>query len=115
MTTPSYVYVWRYQVRPDRIADFERVYGPDGEWIALFRQASGYHSTRLLHDRDHTGWFMTVDTWESAAAFDAFRHAYSDEFDALDRQCEHLTLSETFVGRFQDIGPVLDNVAEDVA
>jgi hypothetical protein len=31
-----YTYIWEYQVRPDRVDEFERLYGPQGEWSGLF-------------------------------------------------------------------------------
>ena len=40
--------VFSYEVRD--AAEFERVYGPDGEWAQFFRDGTGYIGTELLHD-----------------------------------------------------------------
>src|SRR6187397_611903 len=36
-------------------AEFERVYGPDGEWAAFFRDGRGYIGTELLRDVEQHG------------------------------------------------------------
>ena len=100
----QYVYVWTFEVRPEHVAEFERAYGPEGEWVALFRRGPGYRSTRLLRDRERSGRYVTIDAWESAAAFEAFRREHAAAFESLDRRCEGLTLRETLVGRFESVG-----------
>lgn len=99
-----YTYVWEYHVRPDRVPDFVREYGPEGAWVALFRQAPGYVSTDLYRDRDDPGRFLTVDTWESEQAHQAFRRRFADAFARLDAACEALTIRETPLGRFDRVG-----------
>ena len=100
MAQNTYVYVWSFDVLPDNVENFERVYGAEGEWVELFRGAAGYRSTTLLRDRERPGRYLTIDTWESAAAFDAFRAANAAAFEALDRACEGLSATESLIGRF---------------
>ena len=45
-----YTIMWRFTVKAARRADFERHYGADGTWAALFRQGAGYLGTTLLRD-----------------------------------------------------------------
>ena len=99
-----FTYLWRFDVRAEHIAEFERIYGPDGNWVALFRGGEGYRSTQLLADCENAGRYLTVDSWDSAAAYDAFRAAHALEFAALDEHCERLTASETLIGRYETIG-----------
>jgi hypothetical protein len=40
--------LWRYRVKPEHRGDFERAYGPDGDWANLFRRHPGYLGTELL-------------------------------------------------------------------
>jgi GNAT superfamily N-acetyltransferase/heme-degrading monooxygenase HmoA len=95
-----YVYAWEYRVRPEATTEFERVYGPAGDWVALFRRAPGYLETRLLRDLSAPGRYVTIDRWRCAADFRAFRARFAAEFEALDRRCELLTLDERPLGRF---------------
>jgi len=96
----SYMYCWEYRVRPEAVAEFERVYGADGDWVALFRRAAGYLGTELYRDLEAPGRYLTIDLWESEDACRAFRTRFAAEFEALDRRCEALTLEEREIGRF---------------
>jgi len=101
---PGYAYIWEYIVREDRVAEFEHAYGGDGDWVALFRRAPGYLRTVLHRDRRDPHRYVTVDYWESAEAWEAFRTAMSAEFEVIDAQCEDYTLEEREIGVFDSIG-----------
>jgi heme-degrading monooxygenase HmoA len=100
----GYIYIWEYAVRPERLADFERAYGPDGPWVALFRRAPGYVRTELFRDRDVAHWYLTIDYWVSAEAWKSFRASMSSEFEAIDGQCEMLTIEERKIARMEPVG-----------
>lgn len=89
-----YIYVWEFDVAEGRMAEFEETYGPGGAWVTLFRRAPGYRATRLVRSAEHRRRFFTLDEWDSKACYDAFRRQFADEFEALDRRCESLTVSE---------------------
>ena len=108
MTTGTFLYIWAYEVAPENRDEFRDLYGPTGRWVALFRQAHGYVDTQLLVDLDEDGRFVTIDRWESKAAFDVFRSEFAEEFDALDAHGESLTLTEVLLGEF---GPALEGPA----
>jgi heme-degrading monooxygenase HmoA len=100
MAAHGYAYVWEFIVVPGHIASFERAYGPEGDWVRLFRRAPGYLRTELLKDTSRPGRYLTVDAWESRAHFETFRAQFASEFEALDAKCEGWTLSETEIGKF---------------
>ena len=105
MANPSshsspYVYVWAFQVKPDCQGQFEKTYGPTGEWVRLFQKATGYLRTELLRDRSTPGRYLTIDYWESEVSHRQFRQEFDGNFRALDKQCEDLTESEELVGHF---------------
>ena len=95
-----YEIFWEYEVRPEQVAAFERLYGADGEWARLFRRADGYVETLLFRDTDRPTRYLTVDRWQSRAAFDAFVEATSSAYAALDRQGDALTVREHRLGAF---------------
>jgi len=95
--------IWEYRVRPERAGDFERAYGPEGDWATLFRRAPGYLRTELHRDRDDPLRFVTIDFWKSSAAWERFRADFAADYEALDAACERLTISEREVGRFGTI------------
>jgi len=99
----SYIVIWEFQVRPEKEVEFERVYGPNGEWAQLFRRAAGYIRTDLLRDREVWGRYLVLDHWDCVAHYDAFRAAHSTEYSELDQRCEAITLREVRIGNFSDL------------
>ena len=43
-----YVILWRFRPVVGQESEFERAYGPSGEWARLFRRDEGYLGTELL-------------------------------------------------------------------
>jgi heme-degrading monooxygenase HmoA len=95
----QYVVLWEFQVRRGREREFARLYGSRGQWARLFRRARGYVRTDLLRDHTHAGRYLTIDAWNSRAAYAAFRWEYRREYAALDARCEKLTVREHLLGQ----------------
>ena len=93
-----YVVIWEYQVRPGEAARFESLYGPQGEWVALFRAWPGYLATELLRGDD--GRYVTTDRWESREAYERFQQQAASEYARIDAIGDAVTLSERRVGAF---------------
>ena len=73
--------VFSYDVHD--VEQFERVYGPEGEWARFFRTGRGYIGTELLRDVEAPGRYLVIDRWESADAYNAFVAERRDEYMAL--------------------------------
>jgi len=99
-----FVYVWQFDVAAGRVDEFERAYGPGGEWVELFRRSPGYLGTELLRDRATPGRYLTVDRWRSAAERAAFLRDYAPDVAALDERCAALTEAELHLGDFDGVG-----------
>ena len=99
----SFVVIWEFQVRPEAEVEFERVYGPEGDWVQLFRRAAGYIRSELLRDREVWGRYLVLDHWDTAAQYESFHAAHSADYSALDQRCEALTLHEARVGTFSSL------------
>jgi len=50
-----YIIVWEYTVRDGHEAEFEKTYGPNGDWEQLFKQGEGYLGTDLVHTQIFPG------------------------------------------------------------
>jgi len=98
-----YACLWEFLVEPGRRPQFEQQYGPLGAWVSLFRQAPGYCGTWLLRDASDPRRFITVDRWQSAAAYQSFRSAFARQYEELDALCAGLTLQETCLGSFDEL------------
>lgn len=88
---------WRFRPAAGREAEFERVYGEDGEWASLLKRGRGYLGTDFRRADDGSGEYLTVDRWQSREAWEQFLLTYEREYDSLDRRCEALTDGEWFV------------------
>ena len=95
--------VFSYEVH--EAAEFERVYGTDGEWAEFFRQGRGYVGTELLRDVEAPGRYLVIDRWESADAYNTFvagrREEYMERVDATRFHYD----SELRFGSFETVRP----------
>lgn len=96
-----FVRIWQFRVAPDKADEFRSTYGSNGAWAALFSREIGFLGTELLHSAEHPSIFLTIDSWESPEAWAAFLRAWGDDYAALDRRCDALTISEGEIGAFQ--------------
>lgn len=101
MTAAGFIAVWEFIVEPASRAEFIGHYGPDGSWARLFRRAPGYLGTELLNDRANPLRYVTVDRWASIEDWRAFRERFGQDYAALDRRCERLTVREAALGEFE--------------
>jgi quinol monooxygenase YgiN len=96
-----YHIVWQYEVRPERLGEFEALYGASGAWSHLFRPAEGYRGTELFRDTERPTHFVTLDRWISRRAFEAYLPAVRAAYDRLDELGAELTIEEGRLGAFQ--------------
>ena len=96
-----YVILWRFRSLVGREGEFERAYGPSGEWARLFDRGEGYLGTELLRHSDDSREYLTLDRWVSRAAYETFLVRFSREYRRLDGRLEGLTEEETPLGAFE--------------
>ena len=99
----AYCSVWDFLVSPEHLAEFVAYNGPEGVWVALFRQAIGHLRTELHRDRSNPLRFITIDHWESAQAREDFRKQFAEQFEDIDRRCESFTTQEREIGQFDAV------------
>ena len=94
-----FVVIWEYEVQPGAESAFERLYGREGGWVALFREFPGYLGTELLRDTQ-PGRYLSLDRWQSEAHYDAFQEAAKPRYAELDAEGDALTVAERRIGRY---------------
>jgi heme-degrading monooxygenase HmoA len=99
-----YYIVWRFRAAEARVGAFEAAHGNDGDWARLFGRAAGYRGTALLRTAEAARSYLTIDRWESAGAWDAFKERCAAEYAALDAACAELIEEEERVGAFSEVG-----------
>ena len=92
-----FVIVWLYRVSPGREDEFRTAYGPAGPWVRLFALQTGYLGTELVITAD-VGTYLSIDRWDSEESFRQFMQSHEEEYQALDRSMDDLTLVEQHVG-----------------
>lgn len=100
MTRDVFTTIWEYEVPEARRAEFEAIYGPEGEWARLFRRASGFRETVLLRSVAAPHTYVTLDRWASRASYEEFRIVHAAAYAALDAATQGLTLAERHLGTF---------------
>jgi heme-degrading monooxygenase HmoA len=88
----THVARFAYEVAPQRRAEFEAAYGPDGEWAELFRGGAGYLGTTL--ERTAEGTYLVADSWRSQADYERFLAGNAARYEAMSRAHERLYVSE---------------------
>ena len=99
----GFVAVWQFRPKPGWEQPFLDAYGPEGIWARFFADGEGFVGTELnrnLKDRDC---YLTLDFWESKAAYDTFREAHAAEYGRIDVACEGLTSEEILIGYFERV------------
>ena len=96
-----FVTLWEFEVKSGSEELFERTYAADGEWARLFRRDAGYRGTRLLRDVGGERVYVTMDSWESRAAYEEFREKFAAEYVELDRKSDALTAGEKHLGEYE--------------
>ena len=99
----EHMVLWAFRVRPGEAAEFEQLYGPEGEWAHLFSGHEGYLQTELWRDRQDPRRYVTVDRWRSREHYERFLASSRDRYVELDARGARLTESE---GRLAALEPV---------
>lgn len=89
-----FVILWEFEVKPGSQERFQRVYGPQGDWVQLFSRDPRFRGSQLLRDPSRTHFYFTLDFWDSESAYQDFLNAHRASYLELDRATEAFTLKE---------------------
>jgi heme-degrading monooxygenase HmoA len=93
--------VFTYDVRDPE--EFERVYGPEGDWARFFGGGAGYVGTELLREVESRGRYLVVDRWDSREAYNAFVEANRAEYVRRVDETAFLYEQELRLGTFENV------------
>ena len=96
--------IWQYRVPPAYTNSFERMYGPAGDWAALFARISGYRGTELLKIDHERKAYLSIDRWEDESAYRTALQCLEFDRAMLDDRCDDMTSEETWLGIHVCIG-----------
>jgi heme-degrading monooxygenase HmoA len=95
-----FLILWEFEVKPGEEVAFEKVYGPEGLWVQLFRGDPRYRETKLLKDPSRSGIYFTLDFWESENDYNRFKQTNQEAYAKMDKATESLTIREQNLGCF---------------
>lgn len=97
-----YRLVWQFDAQPERVAEFEEIYGAAGRWAEFFKLSPDYLGTELYKNIGDPHRFVAVDSWRSRVAYEAFRKSNASEYSTLDAWCRQLLTHERMLGSTDD-------------
>ncbi len=65
--------MWQFEVRVGREAEFEQMYGVDGEWTAMNRRTRSYLGTSFLRDQNRPSRYIVVEYWSEMVVSEPHR------------------------------------------
>jgi heme-degrading monooxygenase HmoA len=96
--------IWQYRVLTAHILAFERIYGPEGAWAALFSQTPGYVGAELLKTDSDADVYLSVNWWVSEFAYKKAMHQIEVERVRLEDLYDEMTSEERLLGIHHCIG-----------
>ncbi len=65
--------MWQFDVKNGREAEFEQLYGIEGEWTAMNRRTRSYLGTSFLRDQNRTARYMVIEYWSEMLVYEQHR------------------------------------------
>jgi quinol monooxygenase YgiN len=76
--------MWQFEVKQGREAEFEQMYGVDGEWTAINRHTRSYLGSSFLRDQNAAARYVLIEYWSEMLVYEehrSYRSAAQAAFD----------------------------------
>ena len=70
--------MWQFDVKPGREAEFEELYGDDGEWTTMNRTARSFLGNSFLRDQNRASRYILIEYWSEMLVYEQHRVFRSD-------------------------------------
>ena len=78
--------MWQFDVKPGREAEFEELYGVDGEWTAMNRNARSFLGNSFLRDQNRSSRYILIEYWSEMLVYEQHRVFRSDVIASLEER-----------------------------
>jgi len=78
--------MWQFDVKPGREAEFEKLYGDDGEWTVLNRTARSFLGNSFLRDQSRPSRYVLIEYWSEMLVYEQHRVFRSDVIASLEER-----------------------------
>ena len=92
--------VWQFDIQPEMTADFERLYGADGDWTKLSRRSRSFLGSSFLRDIGTENRYLLVEYWGEMVVYEKHLADFNDELQALEKERERLVERMETIGVF---------------
>ena len=92
--------VWQFVVKEGRQAEFEHLFGADGDWTLMNRRTRSYLGSSFLRDQGEPSKYLVVEYWSEMLVYEQHRAYRSDAIAALEQQRAALVESVEPLGVF---------------
>lgn len=92
--------MWQFEVKAGCEAEFEELYGVEGEWTTLNRHTRSYLGTSFLHDQNRSSRYIVIEYWSEMVVYEQHRVFRSDGIALLEERTRVLVDSVEPLGIF---------------
>jgi len=78
--------VWQFDVKAGKQAEFERIYGADGEWTALSRTSRSFLGSSFLRDLAQPTRYLLVEYWSEMLVYEQHRASRSAMIESIEER-----------------------------
>ena len=78
--------MWQFDVKKGREAEFEKLYGVEGEWTALNRHTRSYLGSSFLHDQAWPSRYIVIEYWSEMLVHEHDRTFRSTRIASLEER-----------------------------
>jgi heme-degrading monooxygenase HmoA len=99
----KYTVIWEFEAKPDKLAEFEKMYNSQGGWAQLFQKGRGFIQTELIQNIEASNRYIVLDHWQSRVDYLAFREAYNEEYEIIEANSRASIIKERLLGAFETV------------
>jgi quinol monooxygenase YgiN len=77
---------WQFEVKKGREAEFEELYGVEGEWTAMNRHTRSYLGSSFLRDQNRTSRYLLIEYWSEMLVYEQHRGSRSAAITSLEER-----------------------------
>ena len=92
--------MWQFDVKEGRAAEFEQLYGVEGEWTAMNRQTRSYLGSSFLRDQNLSSRYMVIEYWSEMLVYEQHRSYRSDAIASFEARQKTVVESVEPLGIF---------------
>jgi heme-degrading monooxygenase HmoA len=77
---------WQFDVKKGREAEFEEMYGADGEWTAINRHTRSYLGTSFLRNQNQASRYIVIEYWSEMLVYEQHRGSRAAAIASLEER-----------------------------